>query len=141
MFHALAPPDARQNVGLLIHAIRRKKHQHRFAHDLRCRVAEDLLGAAIPGVDRPIQGLADNGVIGGIDDGGQAFPHFLRPLRSVTSLAAPEPFHDFAVPHLVAGSLARTLQPKLPSTRSTRCSQFEYALGPDGLVDGRVTRA
>ena len=40
-------------------------------------VAEDDLGASIPGGDRPVQALADNGVIGGIDHGGQAFAHGL----------------------------------------------------------------
>ena len=80
MLHALAPSNARQNVGLLIHPIRREKHQHGFAHGFCCRVAKYFLGAAIPGVDRPVKILADNGVIRGFDNSGQTFAPFRSPL-------------------------------------------------------------
>ena len=80
MLHALTALNSRQNVGFLIRALRRNKHLHRFAHRLRYRVAEHLLGAVIPGGDHPVQGFADNGIVGRLDHGRQAFAHFLRPL-------------------------------------------------------------
>jgi len=57
-------------------------------------------------------------------------------LRSVTSLAAPN--HSTISPFASCSGVAReNVQPKLPVHAQHTVFQFEYALGPDGLVDGR----
>ena len=61
----LSPRRMRARMSrLLVDAFRRQQQQHWFAHDLCSRVTEHLLSAPVPGGNRPIQGLADNGVIG-----------------------------------------------------------------------------
>src|ERR1039458_6488125 len=39
-----------------------------------------MLSDLTPGGDHPVQGFADNGIVGRLDHGRQAFAHFLRPL-------------------------------------------------------------
>jgi len=65
----LAAPDARQYSRLFVHAIPRDQDGHRLADGFLGRIAEHPLGAAIPGLDDAVEILADNGVVGRLDDG------------------------------------------------------------------------
>ena len=80
MIDAFPARNSRQDVGFLSRALQGQEPVHRFAHRLCGRVAEQPLGAGIPRGHHPIQGLADDGVVGGLDHGRQVFAHFLQPL-------------------------------------------------------------
>jgi hypothetical protein len=64
----LAAPDAREDLGLFIQAIRRDEHGDRLADRFGRRMAEELLGSRVPGGDDPLEGRAHDGVVGGLDD-------------------------------------------------------------------------
>jgi hypothetical protein len=65
----LAALNARQYSRLLVDALRRDQDGHRLAGGFLGRIAEHALGAAIPGLDDAVEILADNGVVGRLDDG------------------------------------------------------------------------
>ena len=56
MMDALAAPDAREDPGLLVFASRREKNGHRLADGLAGGIAEQPLGARIPGPDDAVRG-------------------------------------------------------------------------------------
>src|SRR5215218_4824347 len=76
MVDPLAAPYARENPGLLVFASWRKKNSHGLAEDLTGAIAEQPLGARIPGPDDPVQILADDRIVGGFHDRDE----LLRPL-------------------------------------------------------------
>ena len=80
MFDALAAADAGENLGLLLRSIWRYERQDRLADHLRCRVAEQLLGAVIPGGDDAIESFADNGIVGGFNHRREPAPQFFGSL-------------------------------------------------------------
>ena len=69
--HVLATPDASEHVVLFRPAIVRDDQRDRAADRLLGRPAEQPLGRAIPGRDATVEHLADDDVIGGVDDGGE----------------------------------------------------------------------
>jgi hypothetical protein len=64
---------------LFVHAIPRDQDGHRLADGFLGRIAEHPLGAAIPGLDDAVEILADNGVVGRLDDGRE-------PLREIQEM-------------------------------------------------------
>src|SRR5215212_8363738 len=68
MVDPLAAPYARENSGLLVFASWRKENGHGLAEDLTGAIAEQPLGARIPGPDDPVQILADDRIVGGFHD-------------------------------------------------------------------------
>ena len=60
--------DGRELVG----PFRRNQARDRLPHHLLGAVAEDALGTLVPARDHPFERLRDDGVVGGLDDGGQA---------------------------------------------------------------------
>src|SRR5208282_3397612 len=72
MIDTLAAPDAPQNLYFLSLALRRDQDRDGLADHLCGRVAKEPLGAAIPTANDAIQVFADDGVIRGVNDRGQA---------------------------------------------------------------------
>ena len=69
MVDTLAAPYAREDPGLLVFEAWRKKNGHGLADGLTGAIAEQPLGARIPGLDDPVQILADDRIVGGFHDG------------------------------------------------------------------------
>ena len=69
MLDPLAALQARQDLVLLVVQFRRDDRVNRLADHLLGLVSEDPLSARVPGPDDTLQGLADDGVVGGGDDG------------------------------------------------------------------------
>ena len=80
MVDALSAGNPRQNVRFFVRAFRRNEHQHRFAHGFLRRVAKKLLCAGIPTGDDSTESLADDRIVGLLDDGREPLAHFLHPL-------------------------------------------------------------
>src|ERR1700723_1855332 len=78
MVNALAAPQFLQNPGFLVDVLRRKQDRDRFTDYFRRAIAEHPLGAVVPRRNRSVEGLADNGIVGGLDDGGQIAVHLVR---------------------------------------------------------------
>src|SRR6266567_2309953 len=72
--------DILQDAGLLLWSIRREQRCDWAAQHLGGSVAEHALGAGIPTDDNTLKVLPDDGVIGGLDDGGQERPNLLSHL-------------------------------------------------------------
>ena len=68
----LAPPDAGQHLVLLGAAVVGDDEGDVPAHRLRGGPAEDALGPGVPGGDDAVERLADDRVVRGVDDGGEA---------------------------------------------------------------------
>src|SRR3954462_1602723 len=68
MVDTVAAPDAREDPRLLVFEAWRKKNGHGLADGLAGGMAEQPLGARIPGSDDAIQILADNRIVGGFHD-------------------------------------------------------------------------
>jgi hypothetical protein len=71
MLDALAAPRAREDVGEFTRALRRDDEGDGAADDILGRVAVEALGGRVPARHRAVERLADDGVGGGLDDGGQ----------------------------------------------------------------------
>lgn len=71
VFDALPAANLRDDTGLLLEPIRRKKHGDRFAENLGGGVAKDSLCSVVPTGDGAVQVFAENCVIGGFDNGAE----------------------------------------------------------------------
>ncbi len=90
MVHALAMPDPAQVVPDLIPPLRGHRERDGISNGFRGRVPVKTLRGAIPGRHDPFQGLPDDGVIRGFDDGRETRPVLLglRPLGHVVGKGA-----------------------------------------------------
>src|ERR1043166_357801 len=68
---ALAGPQAREDGWLFVRVVVGDEDGDWLADDLFGGVAEDALRALVPARDDAVQGLADDGVVRRLDDGGQ----------------------------------------------------------------------
>jgi hypothetical protein len=59
-------------LRLFLAQLRRNNHGDRPADGLRGGISESALGSAVPTVDNPVQILGNNGVVGGLHNGGKA---------------------------------------------------------------------
>jgi hypothetical protein len=66
---ALALPDPPEDGRLLVQMIRRDENRDGLADGLVGGVAEDALGPLVPAHDDAFERLADDGVVGRLDDG------------------------------------------------------------------------
>jgi hypothetical protein len=64
----LSPPDALENLQLLILPVRWNENRDRFADYFFRRISEYPLRALVPAGDNAVEVLADDGVVGGFDD-------------------------------------------------------------------------
>src|SRR6266852_5123624 len=71
MIDPLASANASTDLILLIHAIGRNDEGDVLTYGLLGGVAEEPLGGGIPSLNGPIRGLANNGILRGLDNGGQ----------------------------------------------------------------------
>ena len=69
-----------QDRALLVQPLRRDDQGDRLADGLVGRVAEEPLGPGVPRADDAVERLADDGVVGRLDDGRQPRPGLLGPL-------------------------------------------------------------
>src|SRR5450759_1758712 len=67
----LAASDAREEIGQLVSALGRHDDRHVAPHGLVGGIAVESFGGGVPGGDGAIQRLADDGIVGRFDDGGQ----------------------------------------------------------------------
>src|SRR5579872_170810 len=72
MLDRLATPDTLKNADLFMLAVRWNKNRNRLADDLFGNIAEQTLGPFIPRLNDAVEVLADDGVIAGLDYGGEA---------------------------------------------------------------------
>ena len=70
--HVLAPPDSRQDVVLFGVELGRDQAEDRLADHFVSRVAKDPLGCGVPAPYRAVNILADDRVVGRIDNGREA---------------------------------------------------------------------
>src|SRR5450755_1024012 len=68
MIDTAATSDGGQELVFLLDPLRRDQDLHRAAHYLGLMISEDTLGALVPARDDPAQVLAEDCVVGGIDD-------------------------------------------------------------------------
>src|SRR5882724_5261429 len=80
--------DTTENVSFLGPTIRWQQHIHVTADGFGDGIAEDAFGAGIPAGDDAVEGLANDGVVGGFDDGGQAEIGAMGALVGVGEIAA-----------------------------------------------------
>src|SRR5690348_16045781 len=71
MFDALAPAQLVENLLLFRVELRRNDEGDGLANRLVGLVAEDACGAAVPGEDLALEGLADYRIVRRVDDGGE----------------------------------------------------------------------
>jgi hypothetical protein len=71
VINPLASSDARQDFAFLAPQLGRDQQRDRLADHLGRRIAEDAFGAFIPGGDDAVEVLADDGIVGGLDDRGE----------------------------------------------------------------------
>jgi hypothetical protein len=93
----LATPELFQDRRHLAGALGRDQQGDGPAHGLGRRVAVDLLRPPVPGEDDAVQVLAEDGVRGRLDDGGQPRPYPLRPLALADVRDGAE--HEQAIRH------------------------------------------
>lgn len=74
---ALSSPESRDNLDFFLAAIERDNQRDRPSHRFGRRVAEHSFRGLIPTRDGAIEILADDCVVGGVDDRGQQAPGFL----------------------------------------------------------------
>ena len=67
----LSEPQAAQDLALLGEPFGGDERRDRSSHDLLGGVSEHPLRGCVEGLDDPVQVLADDSVVGGLDDGGQ----------------------------------------------------------------------
>jgi hypothetical protein len=67
----LAARDPRQNVALLLVQVGRDQGEDRRAHHLGRGIAEDPLRGGVPGQEGAVELLADDRLVGRLDDGGE----------------------------------------------------------------------
>ena len=82
MIDALAGLDAGQNGWFLVEAIRWNDDRDWLSDGLIRRIAEKTLGAFIPGRDDAVESLADDRIVGGLDDRGKKSCSNMSRLRS-----------------------------------------------------------
>ena len=68
MRYAFAIDDFLQYENLFINAVRWKQAQHGLSQHFICGIAEDGFRAMIPACNDAVHGLADDGVVGGLND-------------------------------------------------------------------------
>ena len=78
MVDAITAADAGENSGFLVEPIRRDQDVDRLSNDLLSFVSEQALGAAIPAPDYAVEILADDGIVGGLHNGGELPGRLLR---------------------------------------------------------------
>src|SRR5438045_1265066 len=71
MLDALAATEARHDLLKLARKLRRDDERDVLAHGLLCRVAIHSFGGFVPTRDEAFERLADDGVVGRLDDCGQ----------------------------------------------------------------------
>jgi hypothetical protein len=69
---ALTASDTFENRRLLIKPVRRNQNRDRLTYHFLGRIAEDALCALVPIDDYAVKVLADDGIIRGLDDGGNS---------------------------------------------------------------------
>src|ERR1700756_397338 len=77
MVDFLAAANMRQNIILFRVTLGRNDQCNVLTDSLRRAVPEHLLGAAVPRCDDAVQGLADYGVIGRLDDRRETCGHYI----------------------------------------------------------------
>ncbi len=93
MLDSLARPNARENVGLLLQAVR-WNDQGDVPADRFCRgITEHPLGGVVPGGNNAVQGLTDDRIVRRLNDRREPGRNFLAPVLGighlVSSLPAP----------------------------------------------------
>src|SRR5450631_152098 len=73
----LSSPDAVKNSRHLVLPISRQKERYWFSDGLVCTVSIQRFGGFVPGGDRAIERLADNGIVRRLYNGGQEPARFL----------------------------------------------------------------
>jgi hypothetical protein len=73
-----AAPEPLEDGTFLVVPLRGDDQRDRPAHGLGRRVAEHAFGPRVPTCDDALERLADDGVVGRVDDGRQPRPSFLR---------------------------------------------------------------
>ena len=76
VFDAFAGGDFAEDLGLFGLKLGRDEHEDGLADDLVRLIAEEPGGSGIPTGDDTLEILADDGVVGGVDDGGELQPGF-----------------------------------------------------------------
>ena len=71
MVEALAATNASDDAGLFVPTIAGDDQSDVLADGFFGEVAENAFGALVPTGDDAVEGLADNGIVGGVDDGGE----------------------------------------------------------------------
>jgi hypothetical protein len=71
MFDPLATPDTCENACFFIPKFRRKEDGDRLTNGFLGRKAKQLHGTAVPNGDNSVQVFVDDGVVGGLHDGGE----------------------------------------------------------------------
>src|SRR5262249_8807305 len=74
---ALGPPEAGEDLALLVQAIRRDDEIDPLPDRFGGRIAEDALRARVPARDDAVERLADDGVVRGLDDRREQRTHLL----------------------------------------------------------------
>jgi len=74
VIEAVAAADVLEDFRLLVVELLRNQDGDRPADDLFGRVAEQALGGAVPADDDAVEGLADDGVVGRVNDGSKNIP-------------------------------------------------------------------
>ncbi len=77
MLEALAGAEFGEDLVLLVLKVCGDEAENGLADDFFGGVAEHALRAVVPGADDAVEVLADDGVVGGIDDGGEAEADFV----------------------------------------------------------------
>jgi hypothetical protein len=75
---AFAAADAVQNRGRFVRTAGRRQYRHRPPDGLFGCVTEHALSAAVPAADNAVQILADDGIVGRLDDGGKPLVQVVR---------------------------------------------------------------
>src|ERR1700748_457601 len=76
MVDAFAAPNPLQDPRLFMLTIRRNQRQDRLADDFISGVAEEPFGGCVPTGDDDVESLADDGVIGRLDDSGESVTRY-----------------------------------------------------------------
>ncbi len=110
MIDAVAARDPFEDVGDVVLAVSSASIRDVLANSFLDRVAENALSAAIPAANDAIQVLADNRVVGGLDDGGEMLPK-----RLIDGKSLPEVSHSKSpTKQLLTGAPNRMFGRSLP---------------------------
>src|SRR5258706_10366259 len=77
MVDAFAASDASNNERLFVLPVLRDQYPHRFPDNLLGLVSEEPLGCAVPAGDSAVEVLADNCVVGRLNDGCKALQQYM----------------------------------------------------------------